>query len=141
MLSMRSLQRLPGAATIGCALLLLVGIGLLDYVTGPELSLSIFYLAPISLVAWTVGKRAGLVLAVTGAVIWLLADLACGTYPGSGVPYWNAAVRLGFFGIVSVLLANLRSGRDGLETAVPAVLAVHRKDLEVPKSFVDTLTL
>ena len=117
---MRSLrlQNLSPAATVGCAILLLVGIGAFDYMTGTDLSLSIFYLAPISLVAWAVGRRAALFLSFIGAAIWLAADLACRTSAGSGIPYWNSAVRFGFFGIVSVLLANLRSARDGLEATV-----------------------
>lgn len=41
----------------GFVLLLFVGVG--DYITGIELNISIFYLLPISLIIWFVNMRAG----------------------------------------------------------------------------------
>jgi hypothetical protein len=38
-------------------LFLIAIVGLLDYLTGIELSFSLFYLIPISLVAWFAGKE------------------------------------------------------------------------------------
>lgn len=111
-------ERPPRAAITGCAFLLLVGIGGIDYVTGPDLSFSIFYLVPISLVAWAVGREAGLLFSVIGAVIWLMADLGWETHASRSICYWNAAARLGFFAIVSVLLANRKAARDALEQTV-----------------------
>lgn len=89
--------------------LLFVGfIGCLDYLTGYELAFSIFYLIPISIVAWFVGKNAGITVSLVAMVAWLLADLLTGhTYSIPSIPYWNALVRLGFFLIVTYILTGL----------------------------------
>src|SRR5712692_7902624 len=99
--------------------LLIVVVGLLDYVTGPHISFAIFYLLPISLVTWRVGRKMGIALAIAGAVLWLLADIMSGdTYPNVIIPYWNALVRLGFFLIVVFLLSALRTYNERLEATV-----------------------
>ena len=40
--------------------------------------MSILYLGPISLVAWYGGRASGFLVAVTSALMWLLADFATG---------------------------------------------------------------
>lgn len=88
----------------------------IDYVTGPELALSIFYLVPVSLVAWYVGRRAGILMSFTSAAAWLVADLLAGrAYSYPTVPYWNAGVRLGFFLIVTSTLSALRVAQERRE--------------------------
>lgn len=89
--------------------LLVVFIGIVDYLTGPEISLSIFYLLPISLVVWFTGKWRGFVVSVASGVTWLAADLATGhIYSHPVIPYWNMTVRLGFFLIVTFTLHKLK---------------------------------
>jgi len=84
-------------------------LGLLDYLTGVELSAALFYLVPISCVAWFAGKGPGLFLAVGSAVAWRLANNRPGEeLAGTLVPIWNMASRLGFFIVVSLLLARLK---------------------------------
>ena len=91
-----------------CLLLTLV-LGFLDYHSGFELAFSIFYLVPVSLVAYHVGKRLALLTALLAAIAWMLADLGAGQqYTSPWVAYWNAFTRLLFFVIVAVVLANLR---------------------------------
>ena len=87
-------------------------IGSVDYLTGSEVSFSIFYVLPIAIVTWYVGRRAGFLASVASAAIWLSADLAGDrVYSSDAIPYWNAVVRLGFFLIVSLTLASLRAAR------------------------------
>jgi diguanylate cyclase (GGDEF)-like protein len=91
---------------IGVGLLLLLG--LLDYLTGYELSVSLFYLLPITLVTWYAGRRSGLWFSLAGAVLWLAADVASGHHYTSPAYYlWNSLIRLGFFVIVTLLLDAL----------------------------------
>jgi len=83
---------------IGLGLVLLGGVAFLDYITGVELSFSLFYLLPISLIAWTVSERFGLVIAFLSSGIWLAVDFWSGTRYSLEFAYiWNAIVRLGFF--------------------------------------------
>ncbi len=44
--------------------ILTIMIGVIRYLTGPELALSLFYLFPIALVTWNVGRRAGIIISV-----------------------------------------------------------------------------
>ncbi len=84
-------------------------LGTLDYLIGPELSFSVFYIAPIMLAAWYGGRTAGLTLAVVSAGVWLSADLAAGNlYSSFHVPAWNTLVRLAFFIIILWLLLIVR---------------------------------
>ncbi|HAV78526.1 MAG TPA: hypothetical protein DCX53_14350 [Anaerolineae bacterium] len=94
-------------------------LGVFDYFTGPKLSFSIFYLFPIAAIAWFAGTKFGIAASLTSSAIWLIADLM--TEPGFSmpvIPLWNSAVRLGFFLIVAVLLAKLRSANERLEARV-----------------------
>jgi len=78
--------------------ILLAGVGWLDYITGVEFSSSLFYLIPISLIAWTVSERFGLVMAFLSSGIWLTVDYRSGTRYSVQFAYiWNTIVRLGFF--------------------------------------------
>ncbi len=88
--------------------ILIAGIGSVDYLTGYEISFSLFYLIPISLLAWFVGRRFGIIASVFGAFVWLLAEIASGqSYSHPTIYFWNSSVRFGFFIIVTLLIAVL----------------------------------
>ena len=89
---------------------LLAAVGIVDFWTGYELSFSIFYLIPISLVVWTIGAPEGYIMAVIAALVWLLVDLKGGQhYSNAAFPYYNASVRLIFFLIVVFLLGQRKA--------------------------------
>lgn len=91
------------------AIILTAAIAALDILTGFELSFSIFYLIPIALVAWYGNRNLALLACTLSALIWLIADLVAGQHYSQSVVFvWNAAVRLGFFVIVAMLLSALR---------------------------------
>jgi diguanylate cyclase (GGDEF)-like protein len=93
--------------TIG--LVLLCAVGLLDYLTGYELSFALFYLFPIALVTWFTSGKVGVIIAFVSAGIWLTADVLAGqVYSHKVVFLWNTAIRLGFF-LLTVL--SLRLGK------------------------------
>jgi len=88
--------------------LLVAILGLVDFVTGYEISFSIFYLAPVVFVTWFAGKRAGLAISILSSIVWLAADAGSGhLFPHFLIPLWNATVRLGFFAVTVVLLNKL----------------------------------
>jgi signal transduction histidine kinase len=81
---------------------------ILDFVSGARISFALFYLMPLGLVTWNLGRRAGLGTALICTVATLVADL---TGPGAVhdlVPYWNALGRGAVFIAFAVLLATLR---------------------------------
>jgi signal transduction histidine kinase len=110
---------------IACPFLVLL-VGVLDYLTGVQISFSIFYLIPISLATWYVGLRNSVIVAVLSAVTWLADDTVLGgrEYAHPTIPVWNAGMRLGVFLIVAGMLSRLktllaaeRSGRIRLSEA------------------------
>ncbi len=89
---------------------ILIGIvGYLDYLTGREISFAIFYLVPIAYITWHTGRQTGILASIASALTWFF-DEYTGTdlsvYPA--IPYWNAAGMLGFFLVVTYILAELR---------------------------------
>jgi diguanylate cyclase (GGDEF)-like protein len=93
------------------AFALLAVIFFVDVVTGHQLSISIFYLMPISMLAWHRGTRAGILAAIVCTGALLAADLLSGrVYPHPAILYWNGLVPLGFFVVVAAMLAQLRQG-------------------------------
>jgi diguanylate cyclase (GGDEF)-like protein len=99
------------------AIILVPFLGVIDYLTGPELAFSIFYLAPVSLGVWYVGRGAGIGISIASAVTWLVADLMWSKiYPHPLIPYWNALVRLGFFLIITYILAAMKRSLENERT-------------------------
>ncbi len=117
----------------------LIGVGLVwigDYLTGPYLSTSIFYLIPISFTAWWIDQKTGVAISLISALAWLITDTITSPIITNHVliPYWNASVRLGFFLIVTFALCSLRQAKQRQEDMV--AFMVH--DLRAPLS--NTLT-
>ena len=108
-------QRRKGVVLVTAALFLAI-VAYFDYITSIELSFSIFYLIPISLVAWYIGLRAGLLTSVVAAAIWFTLDSIIGRhlYSNPSAKYWNALVRFGFFIIVTVILSRLKISIDAI---------------------------
>lgn len=90
--------------------ILLVGLlGICDYSTGTELGFSLFYLIPISLIAWYSKPALGVLISILSAVVWLYADIEAGQeYSNQIFFFWNTLIRLGFFIIVTYLISELK---------------------------------
>jgi len=105
------------ASLLTRAFLTIILITVADYVTGPDLSLFIFYFFPIITVSWFLGKRQGIVMALSAGVAAALHDLLSmysysGAIPVDVLQYWGFLQRTGVFLIVSVIIAALRSSED-----------------------------
>ena len=73
-------------------------IGFIDYVTGYEISLVLFYSIPILLVAWYTKRWSGVLMALFCTLIWLGADVASGhPYNTRWFQLWDTVVCLGCF--------------------------------------------
>src|SRR6266478_6949234 len=85
----------------------LVGVlGYIDYLTGYERPLLLFYLLPISLAVWFGSFLIGLVIVVASVVAWLVSDLAAGI---PALRYWNAGMAFTAFALFAGVLAKLRT--------------------------------
>jgi signal transduction histidine kinase len=105
-----------------CAIYLLVTV-YFDWITGPSVSLTVFYVLPVGLLTWFMGRRSGYVLAVAASVLWFAIDLT-GTYTlrSSGL-YWNAAVRCGLMLVIAALVHACRQLTGEIEKLVAAKTA------------------
>ncbi|MCA9701453.1 MAG: GGDEF domain-containing protein, partial [Myxococcales bacterium] len=86
----------------------LAAVAACDWLTGPRLSFSVFYLLPIARVAWRLSGRAGHLFALLGAGVWMTIDLATQLEPNLAISAWNTLVRLSFFSIVVALIERSR---------------------------------
>ena len=97
--------------TLGFAIVVLVGV--IDHITGPELFVSIFYLLPIFLVTWFTERWMGVMISIVSAITWLITDFTAGhTYSYPAIPYWNMIVRLGTFLIMTLILSALKQALE-----------------------------
>jgi diguanylate cyclase (GGDEF)-like protein len=84
-------------------------LGILNYLAGPKIGFSLFYLAPVCLVTWYAGRRLGLVVSGVAAIIWFLAGVFSGvSYSQPWIYLWNTLIVLGFFIIVAGLVNEWR---------------------------------
>ena len=91
-----------------CVLLVLV-IGVVDYVSGIWVSLSVVYTVPIGLAAWLVSRRAAYLIALASTAVWMIGDGLGGIPPDRQlVQVWNGGIRLSFYVILIVVLCRLR---------------------------------
>jgi hypothetical protein len=98
---------------LSLTLFLVAVVGVIDYLTGVELSFSIFYLLPVALSSWLVSRWAGIAVSIISAVVWYLADLITSpSYSSPIVPYWNASVMFGIFVTLALILSALRRTID-----------------------------
>ncbi|MGZ5214524.1 MAG: ATP-binding protein [Actinomycetota bacterium] len=81
---------------------------LLDYRWGHRISFSLFYLMPLGLVTWNMGRRAGMGAALICTVASLVVDLVGPGADNDLVPYGNALGRFAVFIAFAVLLATLK---------------------------------
>ncbi|HXZ29282.1 MAG TPA: diguanylate cyclase [Terriglobales bacterium] len=111
----RTLDRLSQPAVAALALLLLAALGWLDYLTRPEVAFAFFYLLPITLMAWYVGRRAGLGFSVLAALISVAANFGARVqFVQPFFFYWNAVITLGLFVVVTLVVAELRRAQERL---------------------------
>ena len=108
---------------------LLAVITWIDYVTGYELGLFVFYFLPVGLAAWYGSRAAGLVLAAASAACWYLADrLSHHPYSNSLFIYWETFMRLVAYATTALTLSGIRDRIQERES----LLHVVSHDLRAP---------
>ncbi|AMV73949.1 hypothetical protein JCM30471_23720 [Desulfuromonas carbonis] len=104
----RKLERLSRPWLVVVALSATLLLGLINYWTGEELSFSLFYVAPLLLLAWYARREETYSCALLAALVWMAAEVANRSYYNAWAPFWNALVRFGFFLLVSHLVLRVR---------------------------------
>jgi signal transduction histidine kinase len=98
--------RVSREALIVISLFLVAIVGYIDYLTGYERPLLLFYLLPISLAAWFGGFLTGLGIAVVSIAVSMVSDVAAGI-PALG--FWNAGMAFVSYALFAGLLCKLRT--------------------------------
>jgi signal transduction histidine kinase len=107
-------------------------IGSFDYLTGYEISCSIFYAAPILLVAWLCDGKSALLIAILSGIIWWWADVLSGhTYPKTWIAIWEPSVRFSYFLLVSTLASSVRRQHDAIRSKVVLLEYSQRLEREI----------
>jgi diguanylate cyclase (GGDEF)-like protein len=98
--------------TIGAAGFTLA-VGYADYATGLEVRVFPLYFVPVGLVAWSMGRNAGLLFAVGSISTWEVANRIAGLrYSNLAVDVWNVFVQFAALVAFSILLSRLRTMTD-----------------------------
>jgi K+-sensing histidine kinase KdpD len=101
----KKLQKLPLWLVMLIALVTVVALGYLDYITG-DYSLLIFYAMPVALVGWCVGRWGAVVISVASGAARLASDYI--SYQGTSFKYWNSLQDMVFLLMVGLLIAMLK---------------------------------
>jgi diguanylate cyclase (GGDEF)-like protein len=98
---------------ISVSLTLLALLGWFDYLTG-DYSLIIFYLIPVSLVAWFVNWPSGMLFCLLALVSRFIADEVSNSFAlnNAALHYWNLFIEFLFLLIMSLLFSALRKNLD-----------------------------
>jgi signal transduction histidine kinase len=134
---MSRLGGLPRPKIIAITFLMLGGVAVVDYVTGYEISCTVFYLLAIGLATWFVSGAFGIFISLLSLGLTSAFNVLTGqVYSNHFAPFWNAAITLSFYLIFVWLLRSLRIIQDTLEhrvrerTAKLAAELAERKRLE-----------
>jgi signal transduction histidine kinase len=97
----------PPAYVLAVAVLFVVGVGIADSLVGPNISIAPFYVLPILIATWNLGRAWGFLVAGLAAVAMQLAHVRS-VETNVLVPSWNALVWYAVFLFVVWLLAIIR---------------------------------
>jgi len=127
----RNVLQRSRAAAIAVALVLTIFIGFFDYATGAQISLSAFYLIPVTIAAWFVGIRFGLFVAAACAGVWVAGNVANGDdeFTTLFLACWNGGVQLVSNVVVVITVASIHTLQRSLEDRVRERAAALTKEV------------
>lgn len=107
------LEKIPKLVLFTVSLVIVFLLGVTDYLTGTELSFSIFYFLPIMIVSWHLNIKTGIFFSFACAATWFIADLLGEhTYSSNYIFAWNTIMRLCIFLIINIIIHGLRRNSE-----------------------------
>jgi len=100
-------------------LLAALGVGviwLVDVSTGPEYGFAIFYLIPIGLASWWLGRTSAVFIALLSTAAWIWADLIARAAVAVSASLWNGLTRAAIFVMLALLIDQVRRERVALRS-------------------------
>lgn len=83
-------------------------LGVVDYLTGSAVVITFFYLLPLALASWTLGKKPGWLVAVLSAAVMQAGPFVAEDGSTLLITVWNLVVRLAVFLVVANLVSEIR---------------------------------
>jgi hypothetical protein len=99
---------------------MLAVVGVLDHVTGKDVSFTLFYLVPVAASVWFLDRRAGILMCVAAALTGMSVELL-DHLPLVGV-LWNASIKFGIYLVLCTLLSYVKNHN----IAPPIFLGINR---------------
>jgi signal transduction histidine kinase len=125
----RFLTRQPTPVAFAESVVLLFGIGSLDLATGHQVSLFLFYSAPIVFAVWLCDNKSAFAVAGLAGVLWSWADIVLGySYLSATVQAWEISIRFAFFFLVA--LAGIATKERHQASGARIELLEHARRLE-----------
>ncbi len=93
----------------------IAAVGLLDYVTGPWLSFSIFYVLPVLAAAWWLGRGPALLSSLAAGVVWFEAEAWGHRGEPTRTLLWNSMSRLLMLVAMAAMVVRIREDRRRLQ--------------------------
>ena len=106
---MSYLEKQSNTSLLVMGVLLVILLGIVNYQSGPDVSFLIFYLVPVFLAAWFVGRWAGVAMTIASGLSWLVvARLTVEHYTNPVIPYWNGLTRFAFILFMTFIVSSLK---------------------------------
>ncbi len=109
---------------------MVLAIGWIDYVTGPDIGLSLLYMVPVAFAGWYGGVTVALFVGLAAGSAWLAADVAWRSSDTAiAISIWNAFTRYVIYVSQGVLLALLHRDREKLRRLAARESSLARTDV------------
>jgi len=84
-------------------------LGYLDIISGPHISLFVFYLIPLFLLSWFIGRFSGILMSLLCGSTWSAIDMyESHSYIHPLIPYWNILAASFFFLFITHIISELK---------------------------------
>lgn len=123
------ISRQSNYVLLGEALLIVFICGTIDWYSGFEVSMSLFYGIPIMFAIWFGDRKSGLLVGIVCGITWWWADVLAGhVYSHIWVAFWEPTSRFAYFAFVAIGGAALKEKHDAVRTRI--ALLEHNQRLE-----------
>lgn len=110
LLILKYLSKQTKSIAFAISLALVLVIGVIDFLAGTEVSMLVFFMLPIFVAVWFVGKRAGTSVSVLSGIVWTAIALATAhPFEHPAIPIWNIVSKFAFLLIFANILVALKN--------------------------------
>lgn len=88
-------------------------VGFIDGITGSDYSFSVFYFVTVAFIAWYIGRKSAIFVALSGSVAWSIADIVAKRYNENILAQlWNDVVHLSLLLFGAYVISELKRRLD-----------------------------